>query len=112
MARLLSLSHHEEPELLDVANAYLAIRVILLVALGPEVVVAAEEIVVIVAAAVLLAAAAAAAELAVGVFVDGLERVEDRLVAPEELLHADFDEGASVGEALERPWIEISQYNK
>ena len=110
MARLPSLSHHEEPELLDVANAYLAIRVILLVALGPEVVVAAEEIVVIVAAAVLLAAAAA--ELAVGVFVDGLERVEDRLVAPEELLHADFDEGASVGEALERPWIEISQYNK
>ena len=107
MARLLSLSHHEEPELLDVANAYLAIRVILLVALGPEVVVAAEEIVVIVAAVLL-----AAAELAVGVFVDGLERVEDRLVAPEELLHADFDEGASVGEALERPWIEISQYNK
>ena len=108
MARLLSLSHHEEPELLDVANAYLAIRVILLVALGPEVVVAAEEIVVIVAAAVLLAAAAAA-ELAVGIFVDGLERVEDRLVAPEKLLHADFDEGASVGEALEGPWIEISQ---
>ena len=96
-------SHHEEPELLDVAHAHLALRVSLLVALGGEVVVAAEEIVIV--AAVLLAAA----ELALWVFVDRLQRVEDRLVAPQVLLHADFDEGASVGEALERPWMEIEQ---